>query len=179
MKNLNIFTVSLLATAIYAQKYATCVLQDELTTPENINGRLMFRESLEGNLVVSGFLSGFQSASSHSVAVNDSTFDNVSCASTGQPLAQLNAFTPLEVVTPDVNQCYKHLDSTANLQTGDANNVLGLGLAVYDSLVIFDKLACCTITELLESQYFAILTSIETNLGCQEPVEQTCEQDPT
>ena len=59
MRNFQLFTVSLLASAIWAQKFATCVFQDEATTPETIGGRFMLRDTPEGKLIVTGVLTGF------------------------------------------------------------------------------------------------------------------------
>ena len=79
------FTVSLLSAAVSAQKFATCVLRPETEEPLSITGRLMFRDYPGSGVYITGFYNGFESLSLHSVVVNESAYDNVSCASTGQP----------------------------------------------------------------------------------------------
>lgn len=118
----------------------------------------MLRDTPEGKLIVTGVLTGFESVDKHAVAVNNSPFNNSSCASTGLPSDAVAPFTPVEVTVPGQAQCYGHFDSGATL--GGANSVLGLGLSVYDSLVLFNKLACCTVTEVPEDTYNSIVTMI-------------------
>ena len=77
------FTVSLLATAISAQNFATCALRAETDAPLSITGRLMFRDYPGKGLYVTGFYNGFESASVHAVVVNESAFDGKTCSSTG------------------------------------------------------------------------------------------------
>ena len=65
--------------------------------------------------------------------------------------------------------------------------MMGRGLSIYESMQIFKKVACCTITELTEIQYSEIMTSITKNLGCGENMpfplppkpEPTPEPSPT
>ena len=99
--------MSLLATAISAQNYATCALRAETDEPLSITGRLMFRDYPDMGLYVTGFYNGFEAFSLHAVAVNESAFDGATCESTGLPSSKFSeTLNDFFVDSPSTTMCY-------------------------------------------------------------------------
>ena len=149
-----VFIASVLAAAVSAQEmYATCQLRDDAASPESISGRFLLRQSApDSDLLISGFIGGFQAAGTHPIAITDfPTTEANSCASTGGVASGLGDYTSITVEAPSplsLNSiyCYNHVDSIALLQDSDSfRAIMNLSMTVFDSPALLEKLACCNI----------------------------------